>query len=273
MELPNEIWCEIVKQSKKTNDDLLDEMNIDQLKELELMIEKKKSKIYDNIKSKIDKYDVIELHYKKDNWVADCVVLDTNLKSSNFIKVCELVNGNKKTIFGRYEIGARTNTFINLDNYNFKIKNKLEHRCRENINIANKLKIGDVFCYSMLTCAEWCKNKSRMDLPMGDFERYINYGVVEDITAYKIRIINYYRTDQNALKWDRIDKYIDKNLVLKKIEYDDEPYIYNREKSKFMFKCILQININKTDIINKDYFKHINKKKLIKLQKRFKISP
>jgi hypothetical protein len=272
MELPNEIWCKIVKQSKKTNEEFLDGMNIEQLKELELMIEKKKTKIYDNIKHKLNKYDVIEL-YKNDSWITDCVVLDTNLKLPNFIKVCDLVNGDKKTIFGNYRTGDRTSGFINLDNHNFKIKSKLETRCRENINIANKLKIGDVFCYSMITSAEWCRLKSRMDLPMYDFEEYIYYAVVEDITPYKIKILNYYRTDQNDLKLDTITRHIDKNMVLKKIEYDDEPLKYIHQKRKFMYKCMIQININKDNIINRDHFKDLNKKKLIKLQKRFKIRP
>lgn len=269
MELPNEIWCEIVKQSKKTNEEFLDEMNIKQLRELQLMIEKKKTKIYDNIKSKLNKYDVIEL-YRNDSWITDCVILDTNLKLPNFIKVCDLVNGNKKTIFGNYRTGDRVSGFINLDNHNFIIKSKWEQRNRENINIANKLKIGDVFCYSMITSAEWCKLKSGLDLPMYNFQQYIYYAVVDDITRYKIKIKKYYRTDQNDLKLDIVTNHIDKNMVLKKIEYDDEPLKYIHQKRKFMFRCIIDIG---KILDNNEYFENVNKKQLIKLQKKLKIRP
>jgi hypothetical protein len=56
MELPNDIWIDIVKQSKKTNDDIVADMNLKELRMLELVIAERKTKMYNSIKSKIDKY-------------------------------------------------------------------------------------------------------------------------------------------------------------------------------------------------------------------------
>jgi hypothetical protein len=160
MELPNDIWIDIVKQSKKTNDDIVADMNLKELRMLELVIAERKTKMYNSIKSKIDKYDIIEVFDDNNKYVMDCVVIDKIAKRECCIRVCELKNGNKKTIFGNYLNGNMTNEDLCLFTYNIKIKSKWEHRNRENINIANKLKVGDVFCYSLYTGAEWCKMKT-----------------------------------------------------------------------------------------------------------------
>jgi hypothetical protein len=101
-----------------------------------------------------------------------------------------LINGNKKTIFGNYLNGNIYNSNLCLITYNIKIKSKLEQRCRENINIANKLKVGDVFCYSLYTGAEWVKMRKRI-YEMETFEDGLKYGVVNDITPNKIVMVNY----------------------------------------------------------------------------------
>ena len=43
MELPNDIWIDIVKQSKKTNDDIVADMNLKELFWLEHSILQKKN--------------------------------------------------------------------------------------------------------------------------------------------------------------------------------------------------------------------------------------
>ena len=268
MELPNDIWIDIVKQSKKTNDDIVADMNLKELRMLELVIAERKTKMYNSIKSKIDKYDIIEVFDDNNKYVMDCVVIDKIAKRECCIRVCELKNGNKKTIFGNYLNGNMTNEDLCLFTYNIKIKSKWEHRNRENINIANKLKVGDVFCYSLYTGYEWCKMKNRI-YEMETFEDSLNYGVVNNITPNKIVMVNYYKTS-NTNNIIRSKKYVDKNMVLNKITYEDNEVEFIRCKKKFMLMCMMEID--KIEY-NKDYFENVNKKQLIKLQKRLKIRP
>jgi hypothetical protein len=127
---------------------------------LELVIAERKTKMYNEIKSKIDKYDIIEVIDEDGKNVMDFVVIDKIAKRECCIRVIQLINGNKKTIFGNYLNGNIYNSNLCLITYNIKIKSKWEQRCRENINIANKLKVGDVFCYSLYTGAEWVKMRN-----------------------------------------------------------------------------------------------------------------
>jgi len=174
--------------------------------------------------------------------------------------------GNKKTIFGNYLNGNMSNEDLCLFTYNIKIKSKLEQRNRENINVANKLKVGDVFCYSLYTGYEWCRMKNRI-YEMESFQDGLKYGVVNDITPNKIVMVNYYKLS-NTNDIVKSKKYIDKNMILNKINYEDNEVEYIKYKKKFMYGCMLELNkIN--DIT--DYFKYVNKKQLIKLQKRLKI--
>ena len=266
MELPNDIWDIIVKQSKKTNEELVKDMDLKDLFWLEHSILQKKMEICDAIKSKIDKYDIIEVFDDNNKYVMDCVVINKMVKRECCIRVCELKNGNKKTIFGNYLNGNMTNENLCLFTYNIKIKSKWEHRNRENINIANKLKVGDVFCYSLYTGAEWVKMRNRI-YEMEFFKDGLLYGVVNDITPNKIVMINYHKisTTDNII---RCVKYVNKNMVLNKINYEDNEEEFIRCKKKFMYMCMLEIGkIND----NKIYFENVNKKELIKLQKSLKI--
>jgi hypothetical protein len=266
MELPNDIWNEIVKQSKKTNDDIVADMDLKQLRMLEIVIAERKTKMFNDIKSKLDKYDIIEVFDDNNKYVMDCVVFDKLAKRECCIRVCELKYGNKKTIFGNYLNGNMNNEYLCLFTYNIKIKSKWEHRCRENINIANKLKVGDVFVYSLYTGAEWCKYRNRI-YEMDTFEDGLKYGVVNDITPNKIVMVNYHKiSDTNIIT--KCEKYINKNMILNKLDYDDNEVIFINYKKKFMFMTIMEIDkIND----NKIYFENVNKKQLIKLQKRLKI--
>jgi hypothetical protein len=192
MELPNDIWDIIVKQSKKTNDDIVAGLTLEELRMLELVIAERKTKMYNEIKSKIDKYDIIEVIDEDGKNVMDFVVIDKIAKRECCIRVIQLINGNKKTIFGNYLNGNIYNSNLCLITYNIKIKSKLEQRHRENINIANKLKVGDVFCYSLYTGAEWVKMRKRI-YEMETFEDGLKYGVVNDITPNKIVMIKYHK--------------------------------------------------------------------------------
>ena len=268
MELPNDIWDIIVKQSKKSNDDIIADMDLKEVRMLEIVIAERKTKMYNAIKSKLDRYDIIEVFDDNNKYVMDCVVIDKIAKRECCIRVCELKNGNKKTIFGNYLNGNMTNEDLCLFTYNIKIKSKWEHRCRENNKIANSLKVGDVFVYSLYTGAEWCKMKNRI-YEMETFEDCLKYGIVNDITPNKIVMVNYYKIS-NTDNIVRSVKYVDKNMILNKVEYEDNEVEYIKCKKKFMFMCMVEIDKIED---NNEYFKSVNKKQLIKLQKRLKIRP
>ena len=266
MELPNDIWDIIVKQSKKTNDDIVAELTLKELRMLELVIAERKSNMYDAIKSKLDKYDIIEVFDDNNRYVMDCVIIDKIAKRECCIRVCELKNGNKKTIFGNYLNGNMTNEDLCLFTYNIKIKSKIQDRCRENINIANKLKVGDVFCYSLYTGAEWCKYRNRYD-EMNTFDDGLKYGVVNDITPNKIIMVLYYKIS-NADHIVKSKKYVDNSMILNKINYEDNEEEFIKYKKVFGYRYILDIDkIND----NKIYFENVNKKQVIKIQKKLKI--
>jgi hypothetical protein len=235
MELPNDIWDIIVKQSKKTNDDVVADMNLEELRMLEIVIAERKSKMYHEIKSKIDKYDIIEVIDEDGKNVMDFVVIDKTAKRECCIRVIQLINGNKKTIFGNYLNGNIYNSNLCLITNNIKIKSKWEQRNRENINIANKLKVGDVFWYSLYTGAEWCKMRKRI-YEMNTFEDGLKYGVVNDITPNKIVIVNYYKIS-NTDNIGKSIRYINKNMILNKINYEDNEVEYIRCK-KSLCLCV-----------------------------------
>ena len=273
MELPNDIWDIIVKQSKKTNDDIVADMDLKELFWLEHSILQKKMEICDAIKSKIDKYDVIEitkLNYEDKNITEEYIVADDILSEHRYIKCFKLITGDKKTIFGNYQFAYKKIYKIDLYDYklNIKIKSKIQDRCRENINIANKLRVGDMFCYSLYTGAEWCKMRNSI-YEMETFEDGIIYGVVNKITAYKIVMVNYYKIS-NTDNIVRSVKYIDKNMILNKINYEDNEVEYIKMKKKFMYICMIEVN---KILDNNEYFENVNKKQLIKLQKKLKIRP
>lgn len=267
MELPNDIWNEIVKQSKKTNNDIVAGLTLKELRMLEIVIAERKTKMYNAIKSKLDKYDIIEVYDDNNKYVMDCVVVNKNTKKECCIDVIQLVNGSNKTIFGNYLHGNSYNIHLCLTKYNIKIKNKIQDRCRENINIANKLKVGDVICYSLYTGAEWCKFRHIYE-DMTTFKDGIIYDVVCGITRDKIIIKKYYTNDNGIVIKSK--RYVNKNVVLNKVDYDDNAVEYIRYKKKLLFESILEIAII-NDITQ--YFKDVNKKQIIKLQKRLKIRP
>lgn len=271
MELPAEIWNSIVKESKKTNKDIVAEMDLTELQKLENVIAERKSKIYKNMKSKLDRYDVIEVFDKKTNkYISDCVITDKNPKKECCIKVTQLEKGNIKTIFGNYSEGNMFNDNLCLLKYNYKIKSKYSDRCKENIKIANSLKIGDVFSYSQYTGYQWCKKRNVFDV-MKTFERGLQYQVVHSMTPDKIIYYRYYKFSDTEVEF--IPKYVNKDMILKKIDIDDNEFQFIRNKKMFMYPCIIEI-AKISDI--KRYFATFRvsyKKHLIQLQKHLEIRP
>ncbi len=231
MELPNELWDIIVKQSKKSNYEFIKDMSIYELYKLEYEIKEKRKQIYDDIKSKLNKYDIIKVTHKTDKKAYDCDLLITNLNLNrdNKISVCNLNKCNEKCIFGNYKSGDLYNYQIDLDNVDIEVISTLADRKKENIKIANSLKVGDVFIYSNYTCAEWVRYRN-ICIDLSSFENSLCYSVVEDITPEKIIIKNKTIKRRNGEYLTILisnKEYINKNLILNKLNFEDNQKLYS----------------------------------------------
>jgi len=102
---------------------------------------------------------------------------------------------------------------------------------------------------------------------MEQFTDGLKYGVVNDITPNKIVMVNYHKIS-NIDNIVKSKKYVDKNMILNKINYEDNEVEYIKMKKKFMFMCMIEID--KIGDIT-EYFENVNKKQIINLQKRLKI--
>ena len=262
MEIPNDIWYKIVNQSLKTNDDIIGDMDLSELKQLQNKIILKKQKIYKSIKSNFNKYDIISVYSNDNIYIMDCIIIDYINIATNIISVIKLYNGVNKTILGNYYSANMYNQNISLDIHKIYLKLSLVERNNENIKIANTLKVGDVFIYSIYTGAEFCKLRNRI-YEMNTLDEGLKFGVVNKITLNKIMVINY--TNLIVKNY----KYIYKNTILKKIDYNDNSIDYIKMKKKFMYACMIDIN-NIND--NVEYFKNVDKKQLIKQQKKLFIN-
>jgi len=270
MELPNEIWDIIVKQSKKSNYEFIKDMSIYELYTLEYEIKEKRKQIYDAIKSKLNKYDIIKVSHKTDRNAYNCDLLITNLNLNrdDKISVSNLNKCNEKCIFGNYKNGDTFNFQIDLNNVDIEVISSLADRNKENIKIANSLKVGDVFVYSNYTSAEWVKHRSRY-IDLSTFKDSFCYSVVEYMTPEKIIIKSHtiIRDEMYITRFNRNKQYINKNIVLNKLNFKDNEKLYiNLQKDYFMDKINIHIRCGKKYKIDKDYIKH-----LINLQRKFNI--
>jgi hypothetical protein len=266
MELPNDIWDKIVKQSKKNNIDIIDDMDLKELISLENVIADRKTKMYNDIKSKLDKYDIIEVFDGNNKYIMDCVIIDKKAKRECCSKICKLHNGTKKTIFGNYYAGYMYNQPLCITSYNFKVKSKLQDRHADNITIANKLNVGDVFCYSIYSCAEWCKMRNRI-YEMETFEDGLKYNIVIGMTNSNIITIKYNKT-KNILE------YINKNKVLNKINYNDNQDEYIKViKNLYTRSLIIIEDINDTQYYFNNITEYNKKRQIIIQQRRIGIRP
>ena len=270
MELPIDIWDIIVKQSKKSNSEFIKDKNLNELYELEYEIKEKIKKIYDTIKSKLKKYDIIKVTHKTDKKAYKCVLF--NFYRDHKISVAHLIKCNEKGIFGNYNIvrdmfNSQFRSYIDLNNVDIEVISSLEDRNKENIKFANSLNIGDVFIYY--------DYRNYFDSSSSSFSP-IRYSVVEDMTAEKLIIKNhtFIRRDERCITiFNRNKQYINKNKVLKKLNFHDNKKLYiNLKKDYFMDKINTAIrcekNYNHFDKINKEYIKQ-----LINLQRKLKIRP
>ena len=261
MELPNEIWEIIVKQSIKSNSEFIKDMSIYELYTLEYEIKEKRKKIYDTMKSKLNKYDIIKVTHKTDRNSYNCDLLITNLKliSEDKISVANLNKCNKKCIFGKYKSGDIFNFQVDLNNVDIEVINTLTDRNKENIKIANSLKIGDIVVYSKYTSTEWVKHRSRY-IDLSSFENSLSYAIIKDITPQYI-IINFNVTIRDGLfvvgLKNGANRYINKNVVLNKFNFNDNEELYMKLRKTHFSNVILPAIVYHYDMVKfYAYYKH-----------------
>ena len=261
MELPNEIWEIIVKQSKKSNKEFIKDKNLDELFKLEYEINEQKNKIYDAIKKQLNKYDIIKVTHKTDKNAYKCDLLITNLilNNKNKISVANLNKCNKKCIFGKYKSGDIFNFQVDLNNVDIEVISTLADRQNENIKIANSLKIGDIVVYSKYTSTEWVKHRSRY-IDLSSFENSLSYAIIKDITPQYI-IINFNVTIRDGLfvvgLKNGANRYINKNVVLNKFNFNDNEELYMKLRKTHFSNVILPAIVYHYDMVKfYAYYKH-----------------
>jgi len=89
MELPNDIWNIIVNNSLKTNEDIIENMTMTEMNDLEVLLVQKKKDYFENVKKKLDRYDVLGIYDKHNNWVMDCLLLNKQIKRNCCIRVAQ----------------------------------------------------------------------------------------------------------------------------------------------------------------------------------------
>ena len=261
MELPNEIWEIIVKQSIKSNYEFIKDMSIYELYTLEYEIKEKRKKIYDTMKSKLNKYDIIKVTHKTDRNAYNCDLLITNLKliSEDKISVANLNKCNKKCIFGNYKSGDIFNFQVDLNNVDIEVINTLTDRNKENIKIANSLKIGDIVVYSNYTSAEWVRHKSNY-FDLSSFENSLSYAIIKDITPQYITIrFNITIRDGVFVVGFKngSNRYINKNVVLNKFNFNDNEELYMKLRKTHFSDVILPAIVYQYDMKKFNmYYKH-----------------
>lgn len=268
MELPNDIWYTIVNQSKKSNTEFIKEMDLDGLNNLKRLITEKENKIYDNIG--LNNYDIIKVTHRTDNdaYKCDLLITNSNLKNKSKISVSDLKKGNKKCIFGYYKkISYNENFLIDLYDYNIQVISTLAERNKENIDIANSLKIGNIICVSDYTSKNLCRFRGGINVNNLYESNY--YSVVHNITPQKIFLKTKTKLRQDGRTTTTIsDMYVNKNVVLKKINYNDNNALFIKCKRSYYLTILnleLKQNYSKT---NKLYnIGHIQY--LINLQKKY----
>jgi hypothetical protein len=107
-----------------------------------------------------------------------------------------------------------------------------EEKNKINIKIANELKIGDVFSYSLNSGAELCKQNELI-------ENEIIYDVVYNLNDNQIVTRSF--VIDGGVVFGSVRMFINKNQILNKLNYNDIPDIYNMKmKEKKMSYCLFK---------------------------------
>jgi hypothetical protein len=146
--------------------------------------------------------------------------------------------------------GMELNDLVLLESVIAKKKAILyEEKNKMNIKIANELKIGDVFSYTLYTGAEFCRLNELIeyDLKEDEVVDEVVEDLVYDMTFYDV----VYELNDNQIVTRSFKKYgdkhtshlnfINKNRILNKLNYNDIPSIYNMKmKEKKMSYCLFR---------------------------------
>ncbi len=226
MELPTEIWSEIVNYSKKSPTDLIKEINdLTELEKLKKIIENKILVESYNVAQKYNKFDI--LYDDIDYWII------TDTPNSKLCKIRKAVKTEISGVFGKWNIieedefnivrgilnksKSTTNSAefftITKQNYNYYStdssilqvrKCRVIHRIKEleqiRISYANSLKTGDTFSHNHISTADYRQ------------AHYFNHSstATEHIRTTKV----YYTTDKYIYINPRVR--IDKRFIIEK---------------------------------------------------------
>lgn len=144
MELPTDVWDIIVKQSIKTDNELIKNKKYHELIQLEKIIAYQKNILNNELKATISNNDIIQYHpYNGDKMKFDYYLVIANKHINNqYIAVVPLAN-DFPTI--NLEWLREEKKHLCINDGKITIINTLKSRTANGYEVANKLKKGDVF--------------------------------------------------------------------------------------------------------------------------------
>ena len=177
MDLPHELWSEIVSYSKKSPLELLKEINsLDELEKAKEIIQNKILVAEFDVAKKYNKFDI--LYDDKDYWII------TEVPNSKLCKIRKVIKTDISGVFGKFNIieenefniiravfntnnsTINTTNFytITKQNYNYystssenilQVRQHIKDLEKVRINYSNSLKTGDTFRYNYLSTADY----------------------------------------------------------------------------------------------------------------------
>jgi len=196
MELPNDVWDIIVKNSLKTDEEIIKDKTYDQLCHLMSEIKLRQRQIIRDIKKQFNKYDIVEVSYGK-NFKTTIIIRDLCGNEEYIMgSSLTLINDTTKTIMGQDYINCFRGGKTNIKNIKLKLISTEEERKNKNIEIANTLKVGDRFCYSVASVPQYLRYYYHYGDRIYDLNRE---GVVKFITKNKIVIDNNIYIDKSKV--------------------------------------------------------------------------
>jgi hypothetical protein len=196
MELPNDVWDIIVKKSLKTNEEIIKDKTYYELSHLMSEIKLRQRQIIRDIKKQFNKYDIVEVSYGE-NFKTTIIIRDL-CGNEEYINGSSLtlLNDTTKTIMGQDYINCFRGGKTNIKNIKLKLISTEEERKNKNIEIANTLKVGDRFCYSIASVPQYLKYYYHYGDRINDLNRE---GIVRFTTKCKVYVDIYGYIDKSKV--------------------------------------------------------------------------